>query len=189
MIGWKCIFALMLSCSPAFALEADIRARSDGNAMPVIIGVTNLPDETKLLIGLRRNQANYFAQANVAVQNGQFRTERFSAFGKPLPTGDYELEVSMGIAGMQSAKVQAVIGANGERLTGPLVEKTKFGTVLKSRSKINIGGKGSPEADAASRRESGLALDKWRHESCEWIKKVSQSAKPISECIAELSKQ
>jgi hypothetical protein len=183
------ISGLLFGSTTGHSLEAEIRARTDGSQTPTIIGVTNLPDETKLLVGLRRATANYSAQANVTVRNGQFSSERFSAFGKPLPPGNYELEVSMGVAGVQSAKVQAVIGADGERLAGRLVEKTKFGTMLKSRSTINIGGNASTSADAASRKDNDLAMDKWRRENCEWINKVTKSSRSVADCIAELSKK
>jgi hypothetical protein len=176
---------LLLEPSIANSLEAEIRLRTDGSQTPSVIGVTNLPDETKLLVSLRRKAANYNAQLNVTVQAGQFITERFSDDGKALPPGDYALEVSMASADFQPGKVQMLIGVNGERLSGPLVENTKFGNIVISRSTIELGGTSS---DAAARRENDLAMDKWRRESCEWVSSVGNSSRSVAECVAELSK-
>jgi hypothetical protein len=178
---------LLLKPSIAHTLEAEIRLRADGNQTPSVIGVTNLPDETKLLVALRRKATNYSAQLNVTVQAGQFVTQRFSDDGKALPPGDYALEVSMASAGVQSDKVQKLIGVNGERLSGPLVENTKFGNIVISRSTIELGGNASASSDAA-RRENDLAMDKWRRESCEWVRSVGNSSRSVAECVAELSK-
>lgn len=179
---------LLLEPSIAHSLEAEIRLRTDGSQTPSVIGVTNLPDETKLLVSLRRKAANYNAQLNVTVHAGQFITERFSDDGKALPPGDYALEVSMASADFQPGKVQMLIGVNGERLSGPLVENTKFGNIVISRSTIELGGNASASSDAAARRENDLAMDKWRRESCEWVSSVGNSSRSVAECVAELSK-
>jgi hypothetical protein len=134
---------VLLKPSIAHSLEAEIRLRTDGTQTPFVIGVTNLPDETKLLVSLRRKATNYNAQLNVTVQAGRFTTERFSDDGKALPPRDYALEVSMASAGFQSGNVQRLIGVNGERLSGPLVENTKFGNIFISRSTIGLDGNAS----------------------------------------------
>jgi hypothetical protein len=182
------VFSALLISGTAKALEADIRARSDGGNIPFVVGVTNLPDETRLMVGLRRKEANYFAQAQTTVAAGQFKTERFSALGKPLPPGNYEIEITMPLARVQSAKVRTVIGEEGERLTGRLVEKSRFGVTLRAVSAVNIGGTPSPAADTAARRDNDVAMEKWRRENCEWIQKVAQSRRPLSECIESLSR-
>jgi hypothetical protein len=182
------VFLALLISGAANALEADIRARSDGGNTPFVVGVTNLPDETRLMVGVRRREANYFAQAQTSVTAGQFKTERFSASGKSLPPGNYEIEITMPLARVQPAKVRIVIGEEGERLTGRLVEKSRFGITLKSVSTVNIGGVPSPAADAAARRDNDVAMEKWRRENCEWIQKVTQSRRPLSECIENLSR-
>ena len=143
---------LFLEPSIAHSIEAEIRLRTDGSQTPSVIGFTNLPDETQLLVSLRRKAANYNAQQNVTVQAGQFITDRFSDDGKALPPGDYALEVSMASAGFQSANVQKLIGVNGERLSGPLVEDTKFGNIVISRSTIELGSNASATSDAAAKR-------------------------------------
>jgi hypothetical protein len=180
---------LILKPSIAYSLEAEIRLRPDGSQTPSVIGVTNLPDETKLLVSLRRKAVNYSAQQNVTVHAGQFITDRFSDEGNALPPGDYALEVSMASAEVQPGKVQMLIGSNGERLSGPLVEDTKFGNIVISRSTIELGGNASATSDAAARRENDLAMDKWRRESCEWVSSAGNSSRSVAECVAELGRK
>ncbi len=146
------VATLLLAPSLAHALEAEIRLRTDGSQTPTIIGATNLPDETKLLVTLRRMAINYNAQLNVTVQAGQFVTERFSDDGKALPPGDYAVEVSMASAEVQPAKVQTLIGPKGEKLSGPLIEQTKFGIIVRRESTINVSGSASTASDAAAKK-------------------------------------
>lgn len=169
------------------SLEAVIIARSDGGASPAIVGVTNLPDDTKLMIGLRRKEANYFAQAHAIVGGGQFRSERFTALGKPLPPGNYRLEITMPLASVQTPAVQDIIGKNGERLTGKLVERSPLGIVLNSVTAINVGGPPSRGADEAARRDNDAAMEKWRRDSCQQIAQLSAGDRSIAECMAKLS--
>ncbi|WP_027577119.1 hypothetical protein [Bradyrhizobium sp. WSM1743] len=169
------------------SLEAVIIARSDGSASPAIVGVTNLPDDTKLMIGLRRKEANYFAQAHAIVEGGQFRSERFTALGKPLPPGNYRLEITMPVASVQTSAVQDIIGKNGERLTGKLVERSPLGIVLNSVTAINVGGPSSRGADEAARRDNDAPMEKWRRDSCQQITQLSAAGRSIAECMAKLS--
>jgi hypothetical protein len=168
-------------------VDAVIFATADRETLPTIFGVTNLPDDTKLLVSLRRKEANYFAQANAVVLNGQFRSDRFTAAGKPLPPGNYTLEILMPLAAVQTSSVQQIIGKEGERLTGKLVEHSQFGITLKSVSVTNIGGASSRSADEAARRESEVAMEKWRRESCAQIQLVSQGQRTTADCLAKLN--
>lgn len=169
------------------SLQAVIIARSDGGASPAIVGVTNLPDDTKLMIGLRRKEANYFAQAHAIVGGGQFRSERFTALGKPLPPGTYRLEITMPLASVQTSAVQDIIGKNGEHLAGKLVERSPLGIVLNSVTAINVGGPPSRGADEAARRDNDAAMEKWRRDSCQQIAQLSAAGRSIAECMAKLS--
>jgi hypothetical protein len=168
-------------------LEALIFARSDGGAFPAVVGVTNLPDDTKLMIGLRRKETNYFAQAHVVVEGGQFKSERFTVLGKPLPPGNYRLEITMPLASVQPSTVQEIIGKDGEHLTGKLVERSPLGIVLNSVTAINVGGPPSRAADETARRDNDAAMEKWRRESCQYIAQLSAGGGTIAECMAKMS--
>lgn len=169
------------------SLEAAILTRAEGGAFPAIAGATNLPDGTKLMIGLRRKEANYFAQAHVVVEAGQFKSEKFTALGKPLPPGLYKLEITMPLASVQPLTVQDIIGKEGERLTGKLVDRSPLGIVLNSVTSINIAGQASRTADEAARRDSEAAMEKWRKESCQYIAQLSAGGRTTADCLAKLS--
>jgi hypothetical protein len=139
------------------------------------------------MIGLRRKEVNYFAQAHVVVRGGQFRSERFTALGKPLPPGSYSLEVIMPLASVQPSTVQDIIGKDGEHLTGRLVERSALGIVVNSVTTINVGGAPSRAADEAARRDNQAAMEKWRKESCQQIAQLSAGGRTVAECIAKLN--
>ncbi|RXG84226.1 hypothetical protein [Bradyrhizobium zhanjiangense] len=171
------------------SLEAVIIAQTDGGAFPAIVGVTNLPDDTKLMIGLRRKEASYFAEAKVVVGGGQFKSERFTALGRPLPPGNYKLEITMPLASTQTSAVQDIIGKDGERLTGKLVERSPLGIILNSVTAIKVGGTPSRSADEAVRRDNDAAMEKWRRESCQYIAQLSAGGRTLAECMAKMSQK
>lgn len=95
---------------------------------------TNLPDETSLMVSLRKGDyntdVNFTAQDVVVVSGGKATCEGFSNKGSKL-TGDFDLSVSMSIPKFQSDAVQAVVGTSGEYMTGPLID---FSELLDSNS-------------------------------------------------------
>jgi hypothetical protein len=107
-------------------IDADLHLGAGG---AVVSGVTNLPARTVLIIGLAdeayasRDPDGFYAQANVSVRMGKFRSERFTYRGRPLPRGRYRVDVSMAFARFQPPSVKVVIGRRGQALTGPLVEQ------------------------------------------------------------------
>lgn len=105
-----------------------------------------------------------------------------------MAPGNYVLEVMMPLPAVQSASVRKVIGENGEQLTGKLVKKEQFGTVLRISGVVNIGGASSPVADSAARKDSDAAMVNWRKESCEWIASVTQGGRTVGDCLKMLNK-
>lgn len=81
---------------------------------------SNLPDGTKLG-GSVFEEGSFMAQDPQVLQGGSAEFGPFSDDGGPLPSGTYEVSVTMPIASNQPEEVQAVIGSTGENLTGPLV--------------------------------------------------------------------
>jgi hypothetical protein len=189
LVSIICRISLVLSVTPTFALEVAIAVNVDGEKTPTVVGLTNLPDDSKLLVTLSRKRANYSGQANATVKNGKFSAGPFSAFGKSVPPGDYEIEVVFPLAATQPAHVQRIVGSENEKLKGRLVDKGKFGTVAKRTVRLNIGGSSSPDADKQSRVDNEASMKKWRQESCEWIARVTKSVKPIADCVRELERK
>jgi hypothetical protein len=137
------------------ALEVAIAVSVEGQGMPTIVGVTNLPDDSELLLTLSRRQANYSGQTKATVVRGIFSAGPFGAHGSLLPPGDYEIEVVFPLAFTQPSSVRQVVGQNNEKLKGRLVEKGSLGVIAKQVTRVNIGGAASPEADKKARAEVG----------------------------------
>lgn len=104
-----------------------VKLQVDSTFGAVVTGVTNLPSRADLIVGLAdvryaaRKIPNYYAQSHATVRGGKFRSQPFSYRGSPIPAGRYRVDVSMSAARYQPATVQAVIGRQGQALTGPLV--------------------------------------------------------------------
>ncbi|WP_419787233.1 hypothetical protein [Pseudodesulfovibrio sp.] len=89
---------------------------------------TNLPNDTYLLLTVsdRDVPAGFMGQASGIIKNG---SASFVPVG-PLPNGNYIAEVLVPVPSAQPKTVQAVIGPQGEHLTGVLVEKGDFGKTV-----------------------------------------------------------
>lgn len=91
---------------------------------------TNLPDETVLMVSLRRGDYNsedhFTAQEKVTISNGKAVSSGFSNKGQAL-TGNYDLTISMSLPSLQSDAVREVIGQNGEYMVGPVVVDSSIG--------------------------------------------------------------
>lgn len=98
---------------------------SDSIKTTAIEGRTNLPDGTRLFVGLSAPPLpngepmcrNAMWQYEVAVSDGAFKAGPF-----PCRLGFYTLTLSTPAAEFQPENVQAVIGLHGENLEGPYVE-------------------------------------------------------------------
>src|ERR1700693_1297371 len=94
------------------------------------------------------------AQAKMSVVAGHFTTEQFSAGQNPLNSGRYRMEVSMSMAELQPKQVQAVIGDQGQRMTGKFVTASLFGgSVFDYVSERQLGGPANATLDAVARTQ------------------------------------
>lgn len=100
-------------------LNVSLQRASGGKVQ--VVGEADVPDGMKLMIGLHNPQARYSAQDKVEVQRGRFESAAFSNRGAALPSGKYEVSISSPTPSLQPRSVRAVIGENGQNLSGPAV--------------------------------------------------------------------
>jgi hypothetical protein len=117
-----------------------------------LTGRTNLPDGTELMTSLGRYSV--LAGDKVSVVGGGFTQDLFPNDGKPIPPGDYDVEVSSPLGDIQPTAVKAQLGSEYESLTGPLVVKGEIGRIIDYQSKIRSEGPPSPAADRAARKKA-----------------------------------
>lgn len=178
---------LVFFSSSSIALEPRIKVTASDDDRPVISGVTNLPDNTKLIIELSRNQSNYSAQGKAKVVAGKFQVGPFSQYGSPLNPGTYVIEVTMPVPMVQSAEVKALTGPKGENLRGKLVKKSILGeNMVEYRTTIKISdGKTNSKADADARLQAEDNRRVWLLQACKDICKISkESAKAREENVS-----
>jgi hypothetical protein len=125
--------AVAIALAPALARAGEIAPISVSFSIPkllrsgVVAGKTNLPDGTKLIVGLVSYLACDPAPDCVppddffpaTVDNGVFVTPPINA--RP---GDYLVNITMLSPAQQPQSVQTIVGIHGENLRGPSVGST-----------------------------------------------------------------
>jgi hypothetical protein len=119
------------------------RIETNGTRRPTIVGETNLPDGTDLMISIDSGTIRYNASSKALVQDGHFQSETFSKSNSDLEAGQYTAEVSMPVALVQSQSVRAVIGEKGENLKGSLVEQGNLGLTVSRKQPFQLKADGS----------------------------------------------
>lgn len=123
---------------------------------PRIVGTTNLPAGTKLLISLETERPYQLqGQADAQVSRGSFSAGPFRT-SNPLPDGSYVASIVMPVPSTQSAEVRGVIGERGENLKGDLVKQDPdLGPTVELRVPFIVG----KDAESARRAEQQRVKD------------------------------
>ena len=82
MIGAAVLALLLLPSVASWSFKVTMSARLEGDEMPLVVGATNLPDGTALIVTLQRKESRYMAQAKTGVTSGAFRAGPFSQEGR-----------------------------------------------------------------------------------------------------------
>jgi len=112
-------------------LNAEAKTTQDGRIL--INGTTNLPNLTNLLISIENKALDFGAQDKVNVSNGHFSAGPLGPT-TGLTDGHYTIEVLMPLPSTQPETVQAIIGKQGQHLTGQLVKDTEWGGKIVEKS-------------------------------------------------------
>lgn len=163
------VILFVVACAlPLSALTVTMTIKVEGQDKPIIVGSTNLPDGTELMVTITRRESAYMAQSNTRVSNGAFRAGPFSQKSSPLNPGIYRIEVSSPLTALQPAGVRAVIGQDGSNLGGPLAKRSKFGgKVVEYRTSFKVGsGISSTAQDRPARAQEAKDRHAWWLQSC-----------------------
>lgn len=106
----------------AYAFNVDISAKSDGSNPPKILGRTNLPNGTQLMVSVNRSENGYGGDSKTLVINGEFEAGPFKLKDGKLTPGNYSISVIMTDPSLQLQHVKDVIGTSGKKMTGKLVK-------------------------------------------------------------------
>lgn len=160
------LLATVMLASPVYAFEPTMDIFVETPLTPIFHGSTNLPDGSSVILSLTRPQSGYFGQNKFTIKNGQFKTDQFSIMGRSLNPGQYKIEISMGMASLQPANVQAVIGEVGEKLTGKYA-LAEFGEHSFDYVTLRqLGGASNATLDANERANAKIALRDWAIAGC-----------------------
>lgn len=139
-------------------LEFELHTPDD--SPPYVTGTTNLPEGTKLAIGLdeeRPGGLSFSATCEVSA-DGTFRSPPLGESLAELP-GRYLLSVVMPVLPTQSEAVRQRLGKQGELLNGPLVRQTGYGATLRSEQKVVLGGEAGIEAQRQRAAQDVVKLE------------------------------
>ena len=124
------IAVLLIACRTGepeeLYVEIEVKPIIHDNGFVSFEVVTNLPDNTNLTLILQRVGRGTDPQTTVTVQNGTATSAQMSDQQQPV-VGKRTLVVSMSSPYLQERSVLRIIGTDGERLVGPLVETTEQG--------------------------------------------------------------
>lgn len=106
-------------------LEVDVHRQANGGV--IVSGETTLPNSMKLMVSLRRNGGDYFAQSKIQVRDGTYRSEPFMDGGNPLSDGTYQVSISSPLMDLQPGSVERILGQDGEKIPEAIRQKSSFG--------------------------------------------------------------
>lgn len=130
-------------------------------------GTTNLPSGTALMLSVQETVENgFYGQSRCTVSaKGIFESELFGP-KNGLHDGLYVANVTMPIPRVQPPEIRAIIGENGEKLSGMLVRKDILGTSVSQSVKFSVGGSAAAEAQEERARKAQVDSEKLRRELC-----------------------
>lgn len=120
-------------------LNVEVTELQDGRVR--IGGSTNLPTGTRLMLSVEElAHGGFHGQSKCSVlAGGSIESEPFGPV-TGLKDGKYSAEVLMPIPRVQPDHVKQIIGADGENLSGPLVDTGSLGASLSAEKEFTIGG-------------------------------------------------
>lgn len=152
-----------VSTAGRFTVKFVAAAQGDPHR-PTIIGRTNLPSGTELIISLERGASAYKAESKSVVGgDGCFGSEPFTQGGDPVNPGDYVIDVLMPVTSVQPQSVRNIVGDRGQNIIGPLVKQfDHLGKIAEYKASFTAGvADGQRDADARQKaedeRKKGLA--------------------------------
>jgi hypothetical protein len=162
------LVTLGFAAQPCGAIDVMLIIESNGANPPSLVGTTNLPDGTELMIDLRRPANKYFGQDKSVIHSGTFRAGPFSKSGQPLAPGKYEITAGTPLPGFMSGAVRAVIGESGENLHGKFTKKSDIGRarVVDYVTTLTIKGEVSAARDRKDAEDATRELAAWNVQAC-----------------------
>jgi hypothetical protein len=143
-----------VSSAERFAVKFVATAQGDAHK-PTIVGRTNLPAGTELIVSLEREASAYKAESKSVVgSDGCFTSEPFSQGGEPINPGAYVIDVLMPVTGVQPQSVRAIVGDRGQNIIGPLVKRfAHLGKIAEYKASF-IAGAADTQKDADARQSA-----------------------------------
>jgi hypothetical protein len=192
------LLIVAINCSGATPLKLRVATELvDGKAK--VSGNTNLPDGTKLLIELHRNDIRYHAGDHAVVSAGKFLAGPFGSSKGALLAGTYVVEVILPASVVQPPAIRKVIGENYSQFTSPWKVRDSLGTTIEYKAQFVVGGKVDPQKVAAAKAEQQRATQQWLEDSCRSDPDLAaaltqqqitaeQRKSQIDQCLAEVRK-
>jgi hypothetical protein len=161
----------MAAGAPAcFAFAVTVTAVAQGDpTKPTVVGTTNLPAGTELIISVIRRERGYNAQAQSVVQtNGTFSGGPFSEKGARLAPGVYQIKVLMPVSAGQPASVTSIIGDRGRNISGPLVRSgpAGLGKIVEFKTSLTVSGKARGLDDDKAKKQQKADEQAYFERSC-----------------------
>ncbi|MDJ0304743.1 FRG domain-containing protein [Dehalobacter sp.] len=118
-------------------VDFDLNIIVDDDKKVIIQASTNLFDDAELMISINKNK-RLFAQDKVKIENGKFKSAKFTDKGNGYESGDYSLEILLPIASVQPKSFVEKAGIEYENLIGEFVERSGVSPIVKYSKNFKI---------------------------------------------------
>jgi len=115
----------------------DIKILVDEDKKITIQASTNLFDNAELMISIYKEK-RLFAQDKVKIENGRFKSAKFTDKGNGYESGDYAVEILLPIASVQPKSFVEKAGIEYENLVGDYVDRSGISPIVKYSKRFKI---------------------------------------------------
>ncbi|HTD06249.1 hypothetical protein [Undibacterium sp.] len=153
------VLPLMMAVEAATcAFPVTVTASTQGDAAkPTIVGTTNLPSGTELIVSVIHKDRAYKAQSQAVVDaNGAFTAGPYSDKGTSFAPGKYQIQVLMPVSVGQPSPVTSVIGSRGQNISGPYVQNgpSGLGKIVEFTTTFIVTGAANKSDDAQAKKKA-----------------------------------
>ncbi len=122
----------------ALKVEFKVEIEQKENRSLHISGKTNLYDNAKLLLSIKKTGGKLYGQNKADVKNGNFDFGLFNYKERGYEPGNYTIEIIVSIPSTQPESFRLKAGLEYENLAGPYVKRSEIAPIIKYKENFKV---------------------------------------------------